>query len=63
MLQVEVFNYPTLSELKKAQNDFFKDLSKQNEWKLIDIKQSGEPSFDAIENAKSVLVSVYYAVS
>jgi len=63
-MQVELFNYSTLTILRKSQNKWFKDMAKTygEKFKIIGIKQNGQPDFNT-DDAKYVLVSIYYMVA
>lgn len=65
MLQVELFNYSTLNELKKRQNEWLKDMGKRHGegFKTIEFLQSGEPEFGKRDDAIFVFISIYYTIS
>ena len=62
MLQVKLFNYPTLTELEDAQDVWFKKMCEkyQDFFKIIEIIQSGSPNLIRGYSAVNVLISVYY---
>lgn len=57
MLQVELFDYPTLEALKKAQNLWFKDMSKIHgeAFKIIE--------FLSVAGLDGCAIFIYYMVS